>query len=69
MRQLVVHVGTWNVNGEAPQGESLIPWLEFSSQSSSGGVEMCKADMVVLGFQEIVVLSPQQVGHRVLFVF
>lgn len=50
---LKTHVATWNVNGKQPQGESLLPWLTFDSNSSL-------ADIYIVGFQEIVELSPQQ---------
>ena len=48
-----IHVGTWNVNAKRPEGESLVPWLEFE-----GGTE---PDIYVLGFQELVELSAKQV--------
>ncbi|KAI6047496.1 SacI homology domain-containing protein [Pisolithus marmoratus] len=44
-------VGTWNVNGRPPS-ESLQPWL-FPRDGAP--------DMFVLGFQEIVLLNPQQI--------
>jgi hypothetical protein len=51
-RKIRVHVATWNVNGKQPS-ENLLPWLTFPK---SGMV-----DMIVVGFQEIVELSPQQI--------
>lgn len=49
---LRVFVGTWNVNGQPPMEESILPWL-----NSING----PADVYVIGFQEIVELSPQQI--------
>ncbi|KAI6035067.1 DNase I-like protein [Pisolithus orientalis] len=46
-------VGTWNVNGRSPS-ESLQPWL-FPRDGFPD------PDMFVLGFQEIVLLNPQQI--------
>lgn len=53
-KKMLVHVGTWNVNGKPPMGESLEPWLKFSNASTL-------PQMFVIGFQEIVELSPQQI--------
>lgn len=50
-RKVFVLVGTYNVNGKLPTGESLLPWLEAPTVP----------DLYVLGFQEIVELSPQQI--------
>ncbi|KAG9307113.1 hypothetical protein G9A89_016941 [Geosiphon pyriformis] len=46
-------VGTYNLNGASPSGESLMPWLFPYSQF--------QPDLVVIGFQEIVQLVPQQI--------
>ncbi|BGP37915.1 Inositol-1,4,5-trisphosphate 5-phosphatase 1 [Rhodotorula kratochvilovae] len=46
-------VGTYNLNGKAPGAESLLPWL-FP-------VEGPDPALLVIGFQEIVPLSPQQI--------
>ena len=51
-----VQIGTWNVNGKQPLGESLITWLT-PSRNNNGP----PPDMFILGFQEIVELSPQQI--------
>ncbi|GAA6051835.1 hypothetical protein JCM3770_005490 [Rhodotorula araucariae] len=48
-----VWVGTYNLNGKAPGAESLLPWL-FP-------VEGPEPALLVIGFQEIVPLSPQQI--------
>ncbi|KAF8204786.1 inositol polyphosphate phosphatase [Pholiota molesta] len=47
-KQCLIFVGTWNLNGRAPS-ESLLPWL------------FPRANMFVLGFQEIVPLTAQQI--------
>lgn len=52
-QECVIFAGTWNVNGRAPS-ESLLPWL-FPRES----VE--EPDIFVLGFQEIVPLTAQQI--------
>ncbi|KAF8165492.1 inositol polyphosphate phosphatase [Crassisporium funariophilum] len=52
-KQAVCFVGTWNLNGRAPS-ESLLPWL-FPRQSTKD------PDMFILGFQEIVPLTAQQI--------
>ncbi|KAF5393181.1 hypothetical protein D9757_001344 [Collybiopsis confluens] len=49
----VIFVGTWNLNGRPPS-ESLIPWL-FPRESFED------PDIFVLGFQEIVPLTAQQI--------
>ncbi|KAI0034116.1 DNase I-like protein [Vararia minispora EC-137] len=55
-----IFVGTWNLNGRQPPSESLLPWLcprdtdHFLHCSFS-------PDMIVLGFQEIVPLTAQQI--------
>ncbi|KIK93453.1 hypothetical protein PAXRUDRAFT_145071 [Paxillus rubicundulus Ve08.2h10] len=46
-----IFVGTWNVNGRPPS-ESLLPWL-FPRDS--------EPDIFILGFQEIVLLTAQQI--------
>ncbi|BGP54025.1 Inositol-1,4,5-trisphosphate 5-phosphatase 1 [Rhodotorula sphaerocarpa] len=48
-----IWVGTWNVNGRPPSDESLLPWL-FPTEGP-------EPSLLVLGFQEIVPLSPQQI--------
>ncbi|KAH7887567.1 SacI homology domain-containing protein [Phlebopus sp. FC_14] len=48
-----IFVGTWNVNGRSPS-ESLLPWL-FPRHNIS------EPDIFVLGFQEIVLLTAQQI--------
>ncbi|RXW21953.1 hypothetical protein EST38_g3922 [Candolleomyces aberdarensis] len=53
-KQCTFLIGTWNVNGRPPSGESLHDWL-FPPQSSA------EPDMFVLGFQEIVPLTAQQI--------
>ncbi|KAG8218684.1 DNase I-like protein [Butyriboletus roseoflavus] len=50
-RPCTIFVGTWNVNGRPPS-ESLIPWL-YPRDS--------EPDIFVLGFQEIVLLTAQQI--------
>ncbi|KAF4619399.1 hypothetical protein D9613_005124 [Agrocybe pediades] len=52
-KQCTLFVGTWNLNGKAPS-ESLLPWL-FPRASAS------EPDMFILGFQEIVPLTAQQI--------
>ncbi|TFK71771.1 inositol polyphosphate phosphatase [Pluteus cervinus] len=52
-RHCTIFAGTWNLNGRPPS-ESLLPWL-FPSQS------VTEPDMMVLGFQEIVPLTAQQI--------
>ncbi|KAF9464340.1 inositol polyphosphate phosphatase [Collybia nuda] len=52
-KSCTIFVGTWNVNGRPPS-ESLLPWL-FPRHSKS------YPDMLVLGFQEIVPLTAQQI--------
>ncbi|GAA5845709.1 hypothetical protein JCM9279_006079 [Rhodotorula babjevae] len=48
-----IWVGTYNLNGKAPGSESLLPWL-FP-------VDGPDPALLVIGFQEIVPLSPQQI--------
>ncbi|KAH8118625.1 inositol polyphosphate phosphatase [Phellopilus nigrolimitatus] len=50
-----IFVGTWNLNGRPPS-ESLLPWL-FPRSS----MLVNTPDMLVLGFQEIVPLTAQQI--------
>ncbi|KWU46417.1 DNase I-like protein [Rhodotorula sp. JG-1b] len=50
-----IWVGTYNLNGRPPSDESLLPWL-FPSAG-----EGPDPSLLVLGFQEIVPLSPQQI--------
>ncbi|CAK5262838.1 unnamed protein product [Mycena citricolor] len=52
-RQCSLFVGTWNLNGRPPS-ESLLPWL-FPRETKS------EPDIFVLGFQEIVPLTAQQI--------
>ncbi|THH26808.1 hypothetical protein EUX98_g7380 [Antrodiella citrinella] len=46
--------GTWNLNGRPPSSESLLPWL-FPRDN------VPEPDILVLGFQEIVPLTAQQI--------
>lgn len=48
-----IFVGTFNVNGKVPGSESLLPWL-FPDPNF-------EPDIIALGFQELVELSPQQI--------
>ncbi|GAA5989221.1 hypothetical protein JCM10908_001213 [Rhodotorula pacifica] len=48
-----IWVGTYNLNGKPPSNESLLPWL-FPTEGPD-------PSLLVLGFQEIVPLSPQQI--------
>ncbi|KAF8897747.1 inositol polyphosphate phosphatase [Infundibulicybe gibba] len=50
-KRCTMFIGTWNLNGRPPS-ESLLPWL-FPSESAP--------DVFVLGFQEIVPLTAQQI--------
>ncbi|KAK7054247.1 inositol polyphosphate phosphatase [Favolaschia claudopus] len=52
-KQITMFVGTWNLNGRPPS-ESLLPWL-FPRDG------VAEPDMIVLGFQEIVPLTAQQI--------
>lgn len=52
-RTCTIFVGTWNLNGRSPT-ESLLPWL-FPRES------LPEPDLMVLGFQEIVPLTAQQI--------
>ncbi|KAG0337041.1 inositol polyphosphate 5-phosphatase [Podila horticola] len=52
--QIDVFVGTYNLNGKAPSGESLASWLCFDK-------DIPEPDMYVIGFQEIVKLTPKQI--------
>ncbi|OJA19346.1 hypothetical protein AZE42_00462 [Rhizopogon vesiculosus] len=49
-----IFAGTWNVNGRLPSSESLLPWL-FPRDN------FLEPDIFVLGFQEIVQLTAQQI--------
>ncbi|TCD69866.1 inositol polyphosphate 5-phosphatase [Steccherinum ochraceum] len=49
-----VFAGTWNLNGRPPSSESLLPWL-FPRNT------VPDPDIIVLGFQEIVPLTAQQI--------
>ncbi|KAF8646385.1 hypothetical protein AX16_007251 [Volvariella volvacea WC 439] len=54
-RHCTMFIGTWNLNGRSPSSsESLLPWL-FPRESVN------EPDMIVLGFQEIVPLTAQQI--------
>ncbi|KAG0083325.1 inositol polyphosphate 5-phosphatase [Podila epicladia] len=52
--QIDVFVGTYNLNGKAPSGESLASWLCFDK-------DIPEPDLYVIGFQEIVKLTPKQI--------
>ncbi|KAF9581676.1 inositol polyphosphate 5-phosphatase [Lunasporangiospora selenospora] len=52
--QIDVFVGTYNLNGKAPLGESLESWLCFDPDCP-------EPDLYVIGFQEIVKLTPKQI--------
>jgi len=52
-KQCTIFAGTWNLNGRPPS-ESLLPWL-FPREDS------IDPDMLVIGFQEIVPLTAQQI--------
>ncbi|KAJ7068496.1 inositol polyphosphate phosphatase [Mycena amicta] len=52
-KQCTIFIGTWNVNGRPPS-ESLLPWL-FPRDAIDD------PDIFVLGFQEIVPLTAQQI--------
>ncbi|KZT72567.1 inositol polyphosphate phosphatase [Daedalea quercina L-15889] len=51
-KSCTILVGTWNLNGKPPSSESLLPWL-FPRH--------CNPDIFVIGFQEIVPLTAQQI--------
>ncbi|KAI8391329.1 SacI homology domain-containing protein [Radiomyces spectabilis] len=55
-RSITIFCGTYNLNGKSYKGESLEPWL---LQHFKWNHE--EPDIYVIGFQEIVELSPQQV--------
>ena len=58
VRNIKVFCGTWNVNGKAnSEDEGLKPWL-LSSHSTG-------ADVLAIGFQEIVDLTPVNVAISV----
>ncbi|KAK9674824.1 Inositol-1,4,5-trisphosphate 5-phosphatase 1, partial [Basidiobolus ranarum] len=48
-----IHIGTYNVNGRTPSGESLSSFLRISSDD--------EPDIIALGIQEIVELTPTQI--------
>ncbi|KAG0206208.1 inositol polyphosphate 5-phosphatase [Mortierella sp. GBA30] len=52
--QIDVFIGTYNLNGKAPSGESLEAWLCFDK-------DVPEPDLYVIGFQEIVKLTPKQI--------
>lgn len=51
---LIIHCGSYNVNGRVPSGKSLGPWLQ---PLNSGPLP----DIYALAFEEIVELTPSQV--------
>ncbi|KAI0335627.1 inositol polyphosphate phosphatase [Cubamyces sp. BRFM 1775] len=53
-KQCTIFAGTWNLNGRPPSSESLLPWL-FPRPNAP------EPDLFVLGFQEIVPLTAQQI--------
>ncbi|KAG5648880.1 hypothetical protein DXG03_000229 [Asterophora parasitica] len=53
-KQVTIFTGTWNLNGRAPSSESLLPWL-FPRERVND------PDLFVIGFQEIVPLTAQQI--------
>ncbi|KAL7415255.1 Endonuclease/exonuclease/phosphatase [Mrakia frigida] len=53
-KNILVFTGTWNLNGKPP-GESLLPWLFPSANSSN------EPDIFSIAFQEIVPLTAQQI--------
>lgn len=55
-RQVSVFVGTWNLAGRGPSGESILPWL-----FPDDGAQHEEPDIMVLAFQEVVPLTPQQI--------
>ncbi|KAI8997205.1 SacI homology domain-containing protein [Pilobolus umbonatus] len=55
-RKITIYCGSYNLNGKSFMGEQLDPWL---LQSMNWNEE--EPDLYVIGFQEIVELSPQQV--------
>ncbi|CAO3681808.1 unnamed protein product [Rhizopus stolonifer] len=55
-RKISIFCGSYNLNGKAFKGELLDPWL---LEHLDGNVN--EPDLYVVGFQEIVELSPQQV--------
>jgi hypothetical protein len=58
---LRVWTGTWNTNGKSPPPHlDISQWLKFSSSSEGSGAER-HPDVVVVGFQEIVPLTPGKV--------
>lgn len=50
--RIVIWVGTFNLNGKGPGSESLLPWLFPQDEEPT---------FLVIGFQEIVPLSVQQI--------
>ncbi|KAH9844079.1 DNase I-like protein [Rhodofomes roseus] len=53
-KSCTIFAGTWNLNGRPPSSESLLPWL-FPRHYTSD------PDIIVIGFQEIVPLTAQQI--------
>lgn len=66
-----VFCGTYNLNGRPPGTESLLPWLfpdpcalhlsSFVSLTSTHLSSAVEPDILVIGFQEIVQLTPGQI--------
>ncbi|EPQ59096.1 DNase I-like protein [Gloeophyllum trabeum ATCC 11539] len=53
-KQCTIFAGTWNLNGRPPSSESLLPWL-FPQ------INVPEPDIFVIGFQEVVPLTAQQI--------
>ncbi|ORZ20512.1 SacI homology domain-domain-containing protein [Absidia repens] len=56
-QQITIFCGTYNLNGKSFKGEKLDPWLLQHIQLN----QYKEPEIYVIGFQEIVELSPQQV--------
>ncbi|KAI9305413.1 SacI homology domain-containing protein [Cunninghamella echinulata] len=56
-QKITIFCGTYNLNGKSFKGEKLDPWLLQHARWNQGN----DPDIYVIGFQEIVELSPQQV--------
>ncbi|CAO3627744.1 unnamed protein product [Cunninghamella blakesleeana] len=56
-QKLTIFCGTYNLNGKPYKGEKMDPWLLQHKRWHQGNYP----DIYVIGFQEIVELSPQQV--------
>ncbi|KAI8079720.1 SacI homology domain-containing protein [Halteromyces radiatus] len=57
VQKITIFCGTYNLNGKSFKGESLDPWLLQHLRWNQNS----EPDIYVIGFQEIVELSPQQV--------